>query len=233
MATSAMAANQISDRGKDFLPKASYFELNGTFCLGIEIVLRNPSGNMVNKAPVICVFCGSSYGENLNHAAAARELGTLIGARGFSLVFGGGNVGLMGEVARAVSANGGTVVGVLPSFLRHLEPPLKTMEELIITPDMQQRKARMLSLSDAFVALPGGLGTLDEIFEVLSTAQLKVHAKPIALLNIDGHFDALQSVLAGVVREGFAQASIDTLYRVTKSPHETIEFLEGALGTRR
>src|SRR5690242_3397260 len=184
---------------------------------------------MDKKTPSICVFCGSSPGLDSRHAQAARQLGALIGQRGFSLVFGGGGVGLMGEVASAVSENGGTVIGVLPRFLRQVEPPLKTTEELIITPDMQQRKARMLSLADAFVALSGGLGTLDEIFEVLSTAQLRVHAKPIALLNIDGHFDALLAVLDRVVRDGFASSGISSLYRVTATPEDTIAFIESAL----
>jgi predicted Rossmann-fold nucleotide-binding protein len=110
---------------------------------------------------------------------AARELGTLLAANGFSLVFGGGNIGLMGEVARAARAGGAPVIGILPAFLKHLEPPLKSAEELIITPDLQQRKARMLALADAFVILPGGLGTLDEYFEVLTSAQLHVLGKPI------------------------------------------------------
>jgi uncharacterized protein (TIGR00730 family) len=195
--------------------------------------VRNPSLSMVKKTPALCVFCGSSPGRNPRHAEMARELGRLIGAKGFSLVFGGGNVGLMGEVARAVSENNGTVIGVLPKFLRHLEPPLGTTEELIITPDMQQRKARMLSLSDAFVALSGGLGTLDEIFEVVSTAHLNVHAKPIALLNIDGHFDPLLAVLSRIVKDGFAPASIERLYRVTTTPEETMDYLEAALRPAR
>ena len=195
--------------------------------------VRNPSLSMVKKTPALCVFCGSSPGRNPRHAEMARELGRLIGTRGFSLVFGGGNVGLMGEVARAVSANGGTVIGVLPKFLRQLEPPLGSTEELIITPDMQQRKARMLSLADAFVALSGGLGTLDEIFEVMSTAHLNVHAKPIALLNIDGHFDPVLAVLSRVVSDGFAPASIEQLYRVTKTPEETMDYLEEALRPAR
>src|SRR5262249_1095054 len=172
---------------------------------------------------------GSSPGLDSRHAQAARQLGALIGQRGFSLVFGGGGVGLMGEVASAVSANGGTVIGVLPRFLRQKEPPLRTTEELISTPEKQQRKARMLSLADAFVALSGGLGTLDEIFEVLSTAQLRVHSKPIALLNIDGHFDPLLKVLDRVVQDGFASSSVSSLYRVTATPEETIDFIAASL----
>jgi uncharacterized protein (TIGR00730 family) len=193
---------------------------------------RNPAPIMEKRIPTICVFCGSRHGVSPAHQEAARKLGTLIGSHGFSLVFGGGGVGLMGEVARSVRDEGGVVIGVLPQFLRHLEPPLKSAEELIITPDMQQRKARMLSLSDAFIALSGGLGTLDEIFEVLSTAQLKVHAKPIVLLNIEAHFDPLLKVLDQVVHDGFALKEIDELYRVTETPEETIAYLEERLRPR-
>jgi uncharacterized protein (TIGR00730 family) len=188
---------------------------------------------MDKKTPLICVFCGSSPGLDSRHAQAARELGTLIGQHGFSLVFGGGGVGLMGEVASAVSEQGGTVIGILPRFLRQLEPPLKSIDELIITPDMQERKARMLSLADAFIALSGGLGTLDEIFEVLSTAHLRVHAKPIVLLNIDGHFDALISVLDRIVRDGFAPSNISRLYQVATTPKEAISFIETAIRSAR
>jgi uncharacterized protein (TIGR00730 family) len=184
---------------------------------------------MEKKIPSICVFCGSSPGIDPRHEDAAKQLGKLNGERGVSLVFGGGGVGLMGAVANAVSENGGTVIGVLPKFLRHVEPPLRSIEELIITPDMQQRKARMLSLADAFVALSGGLGTLDEIFEVLSTAQLKVHAKPIVLLNVGGHFDPLLAVLDRIVSDGFAHGDIAKLFRIASTPEETIDLIESAL----
>jgi uncharacterized protein (TIGR00730 family) len=233
IAARAMAASTTSDRGKACLPKATYLQRIFQTCLGTEIPHRNPSGIMDKKTPSICVFCGSSSGVDARHTKAARQLGTLIGQRGFSLVFGGGGVGLMGEVADAVSENGGMVIGVLPKFLRHVEPPLKSIEELIITPDMQQRKARMLSLADAFVALSGGLGTLDEIFEVLSTAQLKVHSKPIVLLNIDGHFDPLIAVLDKIVRDGFAHGDISKLYRITATPEETVDLIEKALRPER
>ncbi|MBV9331537.1 MAG: TIGR00730 family Rossman fold protein [Alphaproteobacteria bacterium] len=188
---------------------------------------------MTATHPAICVFCGSSPGSDALHGTTARALGTLIARRGFSLVFGGGNVGLMGEVARAVNAEGGKVIGVLPIFLRNSEPPLPGTDELIITPDMQQRKARMLSLADAFIALSGGLGTLDEIFEVLSTAHLRVHSKPIAFLNLKGHFDPLLSVLKRVVADGFAPASIDGLYRVTTNAEETLDYVEESLRPAR
>lgn len=185
---------------------------------------------MDKRTPAICVFCGSSFGSSPRYAEAARRLGTLIGTHGFSLVFGGGAVGLMGEVSSAVAANGGSVVGVLPQFLKHLEPPSGATDKLIVTPDMQERKQHMLALSDAFVVLPGGLGTLDEIFEVLSTAQLKVHAKPIVLVNINNHFDPVVKLIDHVVKDGFAAATASALYTVVKTPEEAMALVEKALG---
>ena len=184
---------------------------------------------MDKRTPSICVFCGSSFGSSPDYADAARRLGELIAKRGFSLVFGGGAVGLMGEVSRAVSLNGGSVTGVLPEFLKHLEPPSRTTDKLIVTPDMQERKKHMLALSDAFVVLPGGLGTLDEIFEVLSTAQLKVHKKPIVLVNLHGHFDPVIRLIAHVVKDGFAASTANALYRVVKTPEQAIEAVEEQL----
>ena len=184
---------------------------------------------MDKRTPSICVFCGSSFGSSPDYADAARRLGELIAKRGFSLVFGGGAVGLMGEVSRAVSLNGGSVVGILPEFLKHLEPPSRATDKLIVTPDMQERKKHMLALSDAFVVLPGGLGTLDEIFEVLSTAQLKVHNKPIVLVNLHGHFDPVIRLIAHVVKDGFAASTANALYRVVKTPDQAIEAVEEQL----
>lgn len=154
----------------------------------------------------------------------------MIGEKGLSLVFGGGNVGLMGEVARAAHAAGAPILGVLPSFLRHLEQPLKTAEELIVVPDMQQRKSIMLERSDAFIALPGGLGTFDEIFEVLSTAQLQVHKKPLVLIDTEGYFSTFEPLVARIVREGFAIRSIENFYRIVPTPDAAMEFVATALG---
>jgi len=184
---------------------------------------------MEKNKPAICVFCGSSHGARPAYAAAANRLGSLIGERGFSLVFGGGNVGLMGEVARAAHTAGARVLGVLPSFLQQLEQPLKTAEELVVVPDMQQRKAIMLARSDAFVVLPGGLGTFDEIFEVLSTAQLQVHKKPIVLVNTEGYFDKYESLIAHIVREGFAIRNIENFYRIVPTPEAALEFVSASL----
>ena len=188
-------------------------------------VMDNPSRHKDKRQCAVCVFCGSSAGRDSRYAQAARELGTLLAANGFSLVFGGGNIGLMGEVARAVRAGGAPVIGVLPAFLKHLEPPLKSAEELIITPDLQQRKARMLTLADAFVILPGGLGTLDEYFEVLTSAQLHTLGKPIVLVNIEGYFDPLKTLLDHVVREGFADHSLFRLQHIVTGPQEAIAAL--------
>jgi uncharacterized protein (TIGR00730 family) len=185
---------------------------------------------MDTRKPSICVFCGSAHGSRPQYADAARRLGTLIGEKGLSLVFGGGNVGLMGEVARAAHAAGAPILGVLPSFLRHLEQPLKTAEELIVVPDMQQRKSIMLERSDAFIALPGGLGTFDEIFEVLSTAQLQVHKKPLVLIDTEGYFSTFEPLIARIVREGFAIRSIENFYRIVPTPDAAMEFVATALG---
>jgi uncharacterized protein (TIGR00730 family) len=150
-------------------------------------------------------------------------LGALIAERGMSLLFGGGNVGLMGETARAVRAGGAPVLGVLPAFLRYLEPPMTNGEELEITPDLQQRKARMLALADAFVILPGGFGTLDEFFEVLTSAQLDVFKKPIVVVNINGYFDLLRDLLAHIVRSGFARENSAALCRFVATPEEAMD----------
>lgn len=180
----------------------------------------------------ICVFCGSSPGAKPVYAETARELGQLLGENGYRLVFGGGGVGLMGEVARAARAAGAAVIGVLPAFLRSLEPPLKSAEELIITPDLQQRKARMLALADAFVILPGGLGTLDEYFEVITTTQLRVHAKPIIVVNIEGYFDPLKALLDRVVEQGFARMEIASYHAFVTTPAEAIDRLKQLPGAR-
>ena len=184
---------------------------------------------MEKTKPAICVFCGSSHGAKPAYAQAAARLGTLIGQRGFSLVFGGGNVGLMGEVARSAHEAGARVLGVLPSFLQHLEQPLKTAEELVVVPDMQQRKAIMLARSDAFIVLPGGLGTFDEIFEVLSTAQLQVHKKPIVLVNTEGYFAKYETLIAHIVREGFAIRNIENFYRIVPTPEAALDFVGASL----
>jgi uncharacterized protein (TIGR00730 family) len=186
---------------------------------------------MDKKTAAICVFCGSSHGARPAYAEAASRLGTLIGTRGYQMVFGGGNVGLMGDTARAAYAAGAKVTGVLPVFLEHIERPLEGVDEIIV-PDLQQRKNLMLDKSDAFVVLPGGVGTYDEIFEVLSTRQLKVHDKPIVLIDTDGYFEPLVPLLARLVREGFAQRLIETFYVIVKTPEEAMDRIDALLAPR-
>ncbi|MGH6889002.1 MAG: TIGR00730 family Rossman fold protein [Rhizomicrobium sp.] len=177
----------------------------------------------------ICVFCGSSPGALPAYAEAARGLGRAIGEAGHTLVFGGGAVGLMGEVARAARSAGAPIIGILPAFLRGIEPPLKSAEELIITPDLQQRKARMLALAEAFVILPGGLGTFDEYFEVITTTQLRVHAKPIIVVDVENYFAPLRALLDRAVEQGFARADIASYHAFVGTPLEAIEKVSSLL----
>ena len=190
-----------------------------------------------NRAPArepgkICVFCGSSIGNNPAYAEAARQLGRSIGEHGHTLVFGGGAVGLMGEVARAARGAGAPIIGILPAFLRGIEPPLKSAEELIITPDLQLRKARMLALADLFVILPGGLGTLDEYFEVITSSQLKVHATPIIVVDVEGYFAPLKTLLDQIVEHGFARAEIAAYHEFVSTPAEAMERITSLLTAR-
>jgi hypothetical protein len=191
-----------------------------------------PARAPARKGVKICVFCGSSFGNDPAYADAARQLGRAIGEGGHTLVFGGGAVGLMGEVARAARAAGAPIIGILPAFLRGLEPPLKSAEELIITPDLQLRKARMLALADVFVILPGGLGTLDEYFEVITTTQLKVHAKQIIVVDVKGYFAPLKSLLDRIVEQGFARAEIAAYHEFVSTPAEAMERITSLLTAR-
>ena len=164
---------------------------------------------MTSAAPFgrVCVFCGSATGESPVFAAAARAFGRLLAARGTTLVYGGGHVGLMGVVADAVLVGGGTVIGVIPERLAERELAHRTLSELHVVPSMHERKAKMANLADAFVALPGGLGTLDELFEIWTWAQLGFHRKPIGLLNVEGFFEPLLELTRHMVAQGFVRAA--------------------------
>src|SRR5678816_1651381 len=171
----------------------------------------------------ICVFCGSSHGADPIYTQAAQQFGTALTREGFDLVFGGGGVGLMGEVALSVSKGGGKVLGIIPGFLRHLEPPLEVSSQIVITDSMNERKARMFAASDGFAILPGGIGTLDEFAEVLTGAQLRQHAKPIVLINIKDYFAPLRALLDHFVAHGFAGAGINSLYEVAPTVEDAIK----------
>jgi uncharacterized protein (TIGR00730 family) len=151
----------------------------------------------------ITVFCGSSMGDQANFETMATGLGTLLAKHHMGLVYGGAKVGLMGAVANGCLAAGGQVVGVLPRFLGSKEIAHDGLTELIWVDSMHERKTRMFELCDGFIALPGGFGTLEELFEILTWAQLGLHQKPIGLLNIDGYYDHLIAMIANMVHQGF------------------------------
>ncbi len=151
----------------------------------------------------IAVFCGATTGRDPGHLAAARHLGAVLAARGIGAVTGGGRVGLMGAVADAVLAGGGEVVGVIPRRLVDRELAHPGLTELVVVDTLAERKATMVDLSDGFVALPGGIGTLDELAEVLSWAQLGLHAKPTGLLDVGGYWRPLLAWLDASVAEGY------------------------------
>ena len=165
----------------------------------------------------ICVFCGSAAGANPVYAATARELGRELAARKLALVYGGGRVGLMGEVASAALAAGGTVVGVIPHALALKEIAQEDCTELVVVDTMHERKALMADRSDAFVALPGGFGTCDELFEILTWAQLGIHNRPVAVLNVSGFFTPLLAWLDHIVSEGLLRAKDRDLLLVAES----------------
>ena len=144
----------------------------------------------------VCVYCGSGPGTNPRFIEAASALGKALAENGIRLVFGGGSVGMMGAVASAVLDHGGSVTGIIPDFLTTREHALNRVQETIITPDMHERKRLMFERSDAFVALPGGIGTLEELVEQLTWKQLGRHAKPVLLANIDGFWEPLLALLA-------------------------------------
>ena len=177
----------------------------------------------------ICVFCGSSFGNDPAYSEAAKAIGAGIAKMGFSLVFGGGGLGLMGEVAKAVLDGGQDIQGIMPGFLQALEPAVSPQEKLIVTPHMQERKTLMLQMSDAFIVLPGGLGTFDEFFEVVVEAQLGVHRKPIIVVNVKGYFDPLDTMLHATVEKGFAKETIFKVYYLADGAKAALEILEGAL----
>ena len=153
----------------------------------------------------ICVFCGSTAGEDPRYLDGATLLGQSLAGRGIGLVYGGSQMGLMGRIADSVLDAGGKVVGVLPEPLQHREVAHRSLTELVITGSMHERKAEMARRADGFIAAPGGLGTIEEFLEVLTWAQLGMHRKPCGILNTNGYFDPLAAVFDHALREGFIQ----------------------------
>lgn len=161
----------------------------------------------------LCVFCGSRFGDADQHRVHAARLGELCAKNGIELVYGGGHVGLMGEIADAAIAAGGTVTGLIPKRLLDREVGHSGITELIVTENMFDRKDQMIAKSDAFAILPGGLGTLDEFFEVITLQQLNYHQKPIILVNINGFWDPLNDLIRHVVDQGFAGSDVYSMMR--------------------
>ena len=173
----------------------------------------------------LCVYCGSALGHDPRYPAAARELGLALAAAGIELVFGGGRVGLMGVVADAVLAGGGRVVGVIPDRLRAAELAHKGVTELVIAGSMHDRKRMMAERADAFAVLPGGIGTLDETFEILTWRQLGLHDKPIFLVDVVGYWQPLRELFDHLVAHGFTGALVPGLVKIVPSIADLITAL--------
>lgn len=178
----------------------------------------------------VCVYCGSAPGRNPLYATVADELGRTLAGAGVRLVYGGGSVGLMGRIARSVLAHGGAVTGIIPQFLADREVMLKDADDLVVTADMHERKRLMFEKSDAFVAMPGGIGTLEEVVEMMTWAQLGQHDKPIALLDVDGFWRPLVDLLDHMRAEAFIRPGYELRYEVVADVADLLPRLEAVHG---
>lgn len=174
----------------------------------------------------VCVFCGSSSGSRVEYRKAAEAVGRALVSRRIDLVYGGGGVGLMGQMARAVLGAGGHVTGVIPAALQKRELALRELTDLRIVDSMHDRKALMSDLADGFLALPGGLGTIEEFFEILTWTQLGIHGKPSGLLNVAGYFDSLIEFLDYAVVEEFIRPEHRSLVLTSDDPDTLLDLLE-------
>ncbi|MBV9078977.1 MAG: TIGR00730 family Rossman fold protein [Methylobacteriaceae bacterium] len=180
----------------------------------------------------VCVYCGSGPGTDPVFADMANELGRSMARSGLGLVYGGGDVGLMGIVARAVLDGGGHVTGIIPDFLRRRENMLDGAQETVVVPDMHTRKRLMFERADAFVALPGGIGTLEELVEQMTWAQLGRHTKPILLLDVEGFWRPLMDLLAHMRMKGFIRPGLELSYLVAEQVKDVVPMLEAAWARR-
>lgn len=173
----------------------------------------------------VCLFCGSRDGMNPRFREEAATLGSLLARNGLALIYGGGHVGLMGTAADAALRAGGRVVGVIPQGLFDREVAHESLTELLVTDGMHSRKAKMETLSDAFVAMPGGFGTLDELCEIITWSQLGIHRKPVLLMNTDGFWDGFLKFIDAAVRDGFIPRDNLELFRVVATADEAVTML--------
>ncbi|MEQ8191463.1 MAG: TIGR00730 family Rossman fold protein [Candidatus Eremiobacterota bacterium] len=174
----------------------------------------------------ICIYCSSSDRVKPSFFKTAIELGEMIGLRGWTLVYGGTNIGLMGAVARAVHSKGGHVTGVIPSFLKEKNIAYNESDELFITENIRERKKIMEDMSDGFIALPGGFGTVEEVCEILTLKQLQIHNKPVVFLNTDDYYKNLIDFFEHMYRENFAKSDYRKLYSVIPDPVSAISYIE-------
>ncbi len=185
----------------------------------------------MNKINAVCVYCGSSPGADPAFVEAAKNFGKILADNGVRLIFGGGSVGLMGALADAVLDHGGAATGIIPEFLTAREQPRRLAQDLIVTRDMHERKRTMFERADAFVALPGGLGTLEELVEQLTWAQLGRHKKPILIANINGYWDPLLSLFAHMRALKFIPAALRVNVLVAKRVEDILPNLRAAART--
>ncbi len=176
----------------------------------------------------ICVFCGSKMGKRDVYRLAAQAMGKAIASRGLNLVYGGSDVGLMGVIADIVLANGGEVMGVIPEFFISQEVAHENLTKLHIVKSMHERKALMAKLSDAFIALPGGYGTLEELAEIITWAQLTLHNKPIGILNVDDYYKSLLEFFDKSVSEGFLSKKLRSLILEASNPNDLLDLIQNS-----
>ena len=186
----------------------------------------------MREIKTVCVYCGSGPGSDPTYAQAAAELGTAMASEGIGLVYGGGNIGLMGTIARSVLSHGGHVTGIIPDFLKSRERMLENVQETIVVPDMHVRKQLMFERADAFIALPGGIGTLEELVEQMTWAQLGRHDKPILLLSIREFWKPLLVLLAHMREYGFIRPGLELNYLVAERVEEVLPMLSAAVRRR-
>lgn len=182
---------------------------------------------MNRKVENICVYCGSGPGRNPVYAESARKLGRVMADAGIGLVYGGGSLGLMGEIARATLDAGGRVTGIIPEFLSAREKMLREVDELIVTGSMHERKQMMFDKSDAFVALPGGIGTLEELVEQITWSQLGQHSKPLVLVNIEAFWQPLLSLIERMREQAFIREGLQVNLDIVSSVDEVLPTISG------
>ena len=186
----------------------------------------------MGKLNSVCVYCGSAFGADPAYVAAASTLGAALAESDIRLIYGGGSVGLMGALARAALDAGGNVTGIIPRFLQSRERRMEDLTETILTDDMHERKKLMFDRAEAFVALPGGVGTLEELVEQMTWAQLGQHQKPVLLANINGFWDSLLTLLDHMRQEGFIRTRMDVSYLVCDRAEQIVPALEQAAAER-